>query len=137
MTDIIEIKHSNALIKQHIQIKSPDGITYIDIDLTNVSINIRIEGRLFWLYTPDIVTVDDEVIPNITFRKLLSVLGYANNDITVIGVDSNSHWLDTLVYLSPLCQIVVQPIKALYVPFESGFTPFLDSYKKIEIEICV
>ena len=126
MAGFIEIKKSDALVKQVIEIICPDGIVNVDWDFTNNAINLHFNGRLFWLYTPDNVIVDDQVVSNITLRQLIAILGYGKNDITITSADSNI-W-DKLVYKLPLCQVIVhQPLTSIYLPFQTGFTPFLDS----------
>jgi len=125
MAEFIEIKKSDALVKQVIQIKCPDGIVNVDWDFTHNAINLCVNGRLFWLYTPNNVTVDNEIVSNITLRQLIAILGYGKNDITITCADSNI-W-DKLVYKLPICQIIVhQAPMAPYLPFETGFTPFLE-----------
>jgi hypothetical protein len=126
MAGFIEIKKSDALVKQVIEIICPDGIVNVDWDFTHNAINLHFNGRLFWLYTPDNVIVDDQVVSNITLRQLIAILGYGKNDITITSADSNI-W-DKLVYKLPLCQVIVhQDQMAPYLPFKTGFTPFLDS----------
>ena len=126
MAGFIEIKKSDALVKQVIEIICPDGIVNVDWDFTHNAINLHFNGRLFWLYTPDNVIVDDQVVSNITLRQLIAILGYGKNDITITSADSNI-W-DKLVYKLPLCQVIVhQALTAIYLPFQTGFTPFLDS----------
>lgn len=125
MVDFIEIQKSDANTKQVIQIKCPDGIVNVDWDFTHNVINLRINGRLFWLYTPDNITVNDEVVSNITLKQLILILGYGKNVITITCADSDI-W-DKLVYQLPLCQIIVhQAPMAPYLPFKTGFTPFLE-----------
>ena len=126
MAGFIEIKKSDALVKQVIEIICPDGIVNVDWDFTHNAINLHFNGRLFWLYTPDNVIVDDQVVSNITLRQLIAILGYGKNYITITCADSNI-W-DKLVYKLPLCQLIVhQPLTSIYLPFQTGFTPFLDS----------
>lgn len=125
MAGFIEIKKSDALVKQVIEIICPDGIVNVDWDFTNNAINLHFNGRLFWLYTPDNVIVDDQVVSNITLRQLIVILGYGKNDITITCADSNI--CDKLVYKLPLCQLIVhQPLTSIYLPFKTGFTPFLE-----------
>jgi hypothetical protein len=129
MTSFIEIKETTT-DEQIVRIKLPDlSILHIDWDKVHSGINIRFRGKFFWLYTPDVVTVHGEVVPNITLCNIIKLLGYENNSIT-INVDCNYSVWNELVYLLPLCEIVIHPICQkfqLYSHFESGFTPLLQS----------
>ena len=127
MAEFIEIKKSDENTKHVIQIKCPDGIVDVDWDFTHTAINLCVNGRLFWLYTPDNVTVDDEVVSNITLRQLIAILGYRYNDVTITSAECDYGIWDKLIYHLPLCQVVVhQPLTAIYLPFKTGFTPFLE-----------
>ena len=129
MTDFIEIKKSGK-IKQIIRMSCPDGDVYIDWDITHTCINLRTNGRIFWLYSDHNITVNNEVVPNITLRQLITLLGYKNNNITIAWADSNCVRMDELIYLLPLCDIIIHSIVPLYSLFESGFKPFLEVMDK-------
>lgn len=126
MTEFIEL-HDTSLNEQIIQIKlSENNSINIERDFNHTSINVRKNNRLFWLYTPDIITVNNDVIPNITLRQLISILGFNNHIVTIKRAACNCTILDELVYTLPLCQLIIHPYIRYYSQFESGFTPFLE-----------
>lgn len=127
MTSLIQIKET-SFNKEIIQIEHPDGLIRVEWDSQNTAVNLRIKHKVFWLYTPDVVTIRDVVVPNITLRTIIKLLGYANYPITLTLRKCDSNILDKLIYYLPLCSIVIHPINNTkeYSYFESGFTPLLE-----------
>ncbi len=123
MTHFIEIK--NTFNEQLLQIKFPNNqIINVEWDFENMGINIRTNDHLFWIYTPDLITVKGEVVPNITLIQLVCILGFENHPLSILTECDYSLW-DTLIYELPLCQVVIYPYK-YYSQFETGFKPFLE-----------
>ena len=123
MTHFIEIK--NTFNEQLLQIKFPNNqVINVEWDFENMGINIRINDRLFWMYTPDLITVKGEVVPNITLLQLVYILGFENHPLSISAECDYSLW-DELIYELPLCQVVIYPYK-YYSQFETGFKPFLE-----------
>ena len=128
MTTLIEIKETFS-DKPIIQIDLPDGpIIHVDWDSTNAAINLRLNGKVFWLYTPNVVTVEDVVVPDITVRTIIKLLGYAHHPITITLGEPDCNIWDKLVYSLPRCSIVIHPIDYTleYSYFASGFTPLFE-----------
>lgn len=126
MADFIEIKQSDPSAEQILQIQYQGGIINVDWDHTNNCINISINGRISWIYTPDNTIVNDEVVSNITLRQLIHILGFEHNNITITWAECDGCLWDELIYTLPLCQIVVDPITETYSVFETGFKPLLE-----------
>jgi len=129
MTSLIQIKET-SFNKQIIQIEYPDGRIHVEWDSQNAAINLRIKNKVFWIYTPDVVTIRDVAVPNITLRTIIKLLGYTNYPITLTLRKCECNILDKLIYYLPLCSIVIHPINPInymkeYSYFESGFTPLL------------
>lgn len=131
MTHFIEIK--NTFNEQLLQIKFPNNqIINVEWDFENMGINIRTNDstkdstndRLFWIYTPDLINVKGEVVPNITLLQLVYILGFENHPLSISAECDYSLW-DELIYELPLCQVVIYPYK-YYSQFETGFKPFLE-----------
>lgn len=127
MISFIEIKET-FFNKQNIQFELPDGNTiYLEWDTKNAGINLLFNKKVFWLYTPNVVTVNDVVVPDITLRTFIELLGYKYNTITVSFDYSDCNILDKLIYSLPVCSVIIHPIHYIqeYSYFESGFIPLL------------
>jgi len=126
MVDFIEIKQSDPSAEQIMQIEYQYGVVNVDWDHTHNCINFRINGRISWLYTPDNIIVNDTVVPNITLRQLIKILGFDNNHITIKWAECDCSLWDELIYTLPLCQIsvhhLIHPVTE-YSLFENGFRP--------------